>query len=99
MSGLEMLARRVIRLAIRDLYNGQVAAIESFIGTPTFAFYRSNAGYPKELDDTLVHAVVSSEIQRRKICQEIFSLLDQLERRQKETPASAGVPEGVITVR
>jgi hypothetical protein len=97
MSGiLQRLCRRIIAVAIKDIKNGNLHAMEQYIGSDTFTIHRKLAGYPEELDDTLADAMLCSETQRRRICEEVIWLLDQLEEK-KETPTEAGVLRRSIT--
>jgi len=90
---LQRIARRIIRLAIRDLKKGRLEVVKPYLESKAFALHLGLSGYPQELHDTLADAVVCSEVHRLKTCEEIERLLNQVEK--KKTPTEAGVHKGV----
>jgi hypothetical protein len=91
---LQRVARRIIRITIRDLRRGHVDAVKPYLESATFSLHLNLAGYPQELHDTLLDAVLCSEVHRRKTCEEVERLLKQLDNKKK-APTKAGASQGV----
>ena len=94
---VQKLARRIIRIAIRDLRRGYVGEVKPYLEGAEFSLHLNLAGYPQELHDTLLDAVVCSEVHRKKTCEEVERLLKQLENQKENPDQGRGLPRSITT--
>ena len=96
-SGQERLARAVILQSLRDLGRGdadRIAEIKEYLFSPLFDYDLQVSGYPFELRDTLLEAVVVSGVERFVICRNTLNLLEPMPSKNmpdKKEPPKEGV--------
>lgn len=97
MSGQTKLARAIILQSIRDLGRGdtdRVSEIKEYLFSPVFDYDLQVSGYPFELRDTLLEAVVVSGVERFVICRNTINLLEPMPSKNmpdKKEPPKKGV--------
>ena len=97
MSAQAKLARAVILKSIRDLGRGdtdRVAEIKEYLFSPLFDHHLQTSGYPFELRDTLIDAVVVSGVERFVVCRDTINLLKPMPSKNmpdKKEPPKKGV--------
>ena len=98
MSAQAKLTRAVILLTIRDLSRGnadRVEEIKQYLFSPVFDRDLQASGYPVELRDTLIDAVVVSGVERFVVCRDTYNLLKPMPSKNmpdKKEPPKKGVP-------